>query len=83
MALLRLSTFVRAPVDRCFDLSRSIDLHTESTAKTGERAVAGVTAGLIEMGEEVTWRARHFGVWQELTSRITAFDRPHHFRGRL
>jgi ligand-binding SRPBCC domain-containing protein len=35
------------------------------------------------MGEEVTWRGRHFGVWQTLTSRITAFDRPRHFRDSM
>ena len=71
---------VAAPPARCFDLSRSIELHEHSTAATGERAIAGVTTGLIGAGEQVTWRARHFGVWQTLTSRITAFDRPHHFR---
>ena len=52
-------------------------------AHTGERAVAGRTSGLIELGEEVTWRARHFGVTQHFTSRITAFDRPHHFRDEM
>jgi ligand-binding SRPBCC domain-containing protein len=76
-------TLIRAPIERCFDLSRSIDLHTESTARTGERAIAGVTSGLIGMGEEVTWRARHLGVWQELTSRITAFDPPRYFQDTM
>ena len=60
-------------------MARSIDLHIESTARTGERAVAGVTSGLIGFGEEVTWRARHFGIWQTLSARITAFERPMHF----
>lgn len=79
MPLILLSTEIAAPVERVFDLSRSIDLHTESTVSTGERAVAGVTSGLIGFGEEVTWRARHFGIWQKLTVRITAFERPTHF----
>ncbi len=73
-------TVVQAPVNVCFDCARDIDLHMRSTAKTGERAIAGVTSGLIEMGEEVTWEAQHFGIRQRLTSRITAFDRPKHFR---
>jgi ligand-binding SRPBCC domain-containing protein len=51
-----------------------------STAHTREIAVAGVTSGLIGLGQEVTWEATHFGVRQRLTSRITAFDRPFHFR---
>lgn len=79
MPLILLSTEIAAPVERVFDLSRSIDLHIESTGSTGERAVAGVTSGLIGLGEEVTWRARHFGIWQKLTVRITAFERPTHF----
>jgi len=76
-------TIVRAPVERVFDLSRSIDLHARSTASTGERAIAGVTSGLIGAGEEVTWRARHFGVWQNLSSKITLFERPRHFRDTM
>lgn len=42
--------------------------------------MAGVTRGLIGMGDEVTWEARHFGVRQKLTVRVTAFDRPKHFQ---
>ena len=83
LSVLRLTTAVRAPVERVFDLSRSIDLHALSTARTGERAVAGVTSGLIGPDQEVTWRARHLGVWQTLTSRITAYDRPRHFRDSM
>ena len=79
MPVIELVTSIAAPIDRVFDLARSIDLHTYSTSHTGERAVAGVTSGLIGLNEEVTWRARHFGVWQSLTVRITAFERPTHF----
>ncbi len=79
MPLIELTTQIAAPVHRVFDLSRSIDLHTHSASRTGERAIAGVTAGLIGPGEQVTWRARHFGAWQLLTVRIDVFDRPAHF----
>jgi len=65
MARIELSLYVAAPADRCFDLARSVDAHLRSTAATGERAVGGRTTGLLELGEEVTWRARHFGVHQE------------------
>lgn len=74
-----LTSDVHAPIERCFDLARSIDFHTESMKHTGERAVAGVTTGLIELGDTVTWRARHLGVRQQLTSRITVMDRPTRF----
>lgn len=80
MPLIELTTTIDAPVERCFDLARSIDLHKLSTTGTDEEAIAGVTSGLIGMGEEVTWCARHFGIMQTLTSRITEFERPHRFR---
>jgi ligand-binding SRPBCC domain-containing protein len=63
-----------------FDLARSIDAHQDSTEGTAERAIAGVTSGLIGINDEVTWEARHFGVRQRLRVRITAFDRPKHFQ---
>lgn len=79
MPIITLKTIIHAPVQTCFDLSRSIDLHTISTKHTGERAIAGVTSGLIGLGETVTWRAKHFGIWQTLTSKITAYDQPKYF----
>jgi ligand-binding SRPBCC domain-containing protein len=83
MVSLEEITIIHAPIQRCFDLSRSIDLHLLSTARTGERAVAGVTSGLIGLGERVTWRAKHLGFWQELTSEITAWNRPVYFRDTM
>jgi ligand-binding SRPBCC domain-containing protein len=79
MPTIELTLLVEAPVERVFDLSRSIDLHVKAAGKTGERAVAGVTTGLIGPGQQVTWRARHFGVWQMLTVQVTAFDSPRFF----
>ncbi len=83
MPVIEIRTEVRAPLDRCFDLSRDIDLHVVSMRATGERAVAGRTSGLIGLGEEVTWEARHLGVRQRFTSRITEFARPHYFQDRM
>lgn len=76
MPRIALTTEVKAKRSIVFDLSRSIDLHTISTRHTDERAIGGRTSGLIEFGETVTWRARHFGIYQRLTSRITEFQRP-------
>ena len=67
------------PVERLFDLARSIDLHVDSQKQSGERAVAGVTSGLIGAGQEVTWRAKHFGIPLTMTSRITSFEYPRSF----
>ncbi len=83
MTTIELTTEILAPAARCFDLSLSIDLHVAAADATGERAVAGVTTGLIGLGEEVTWRARHFGVVMRMTSRITAMDRPRYFQDSM
>lgn len=83
MQTIRIEIFIAAPPERCFDAARDLDLHVKSMAGTGERAVGGRTSGLIELGEEVTWRARHFLVTQHFTSKITAFDRPRHFQDSM
>ena len=83
MTRVRHVTQIAAPAARCFDAARDIDLHMASVAHTGERAVAGRTSGLIGLGETVTWRAKHLGVVQHLTSKITAFDPPHYFQDRM
>jgi ligand-binding SRPBCC domain-containing protein len=80
---IELSCVIRAPAERLFDLARSIDAHIASTPGTDERAIGGRTEGLLDLGEEVTWEARHFGLKQRLTSRITAFDRPRYFRDSM
>lgn len=80
MSLIQLETIINAPIERCFDLSRSVELHIESTVKTNERAVAGVTAGMMKLGDIVTWQARHFGVVQKLTVKITKFNNPYSFQ---
>ena len=79
MPIIHLETFIKAPAELCFDLARSVDIHMASTNYTGERAISGVTSGMMNFNDEVTWEATHFGVRQRLTSRITAFDRPHMF----
>ena len=79
MPVITLKTSIRATLKRCFNLSRSIDLHVISTEHTNEEAVDGVTSGLINLDETVTWRAKHFGIYQNLTTKITEFDSPNFF----
>ena len=76
---------IDAPVGRCFDLARSVEVHLLDNSHFGEPtvAVAGQTSGLIDLGQHVTWRARHLGVRQSLTTRITGFDRPLFFQDTM
>jgi len=83
MPTLKLKTIINADIQIVFDLSRSIDLHKISTEHTNEEAIAGKTSGLIELGEQVTWRAKHFGVYQNLTSKITNYKNPIYFTDEM
>ncbi len=80
MARIRIITEISAPIQVCFDLARDIDFHTRSLEGTGERAVAGRTTGLIGLGESVTWEARHLGIRQRLTAKVTILECPRCFR---
>ncbi|MFL5790255.1 MAG: SRPBCC family protein [Actinomycetota bacterium] len=76
MRRIILVTSIAAEREAVFDLSTDLDLHQASMHRSSERAVAGRTSGRIALGEAVTWRARHFGVWWTMTSRIEVLDRP-------
>lgn len=83
MPRIYLETKISAPVGIVFDLSRSIDLHKISTEHTKEEAIAGKTSGLIALSETVTWRAKHLGFTQNLTSKITDFNYPFFFADEM
>lgn len=79
MSTIHLTTFISAPIERVFDLSRSINLHKISTAHTNEEAIAGVTTGLINKNETVTWRAKHLFKTRQYTSIISEMQSPTFF----
>jgi len=79
MPRIHLTTFIAAPVERVFNLSRSISLHKISTAGTNEEAIAGITSGLINLNETVTWRAKHLFKTRQHTSVISAMEMPVQF----
>jgi ligand-binding SRPBCC domain-containing protein len=79
MPFIQLTTFIEAPAERVFDLSRSIDLHKSSMTKYEEKPIAGTINGLINLGEEVTWKAKHFYKERILKVRITAMQKPFSF----
>lgn len=78
-----LTTIIKAPIKRCFDLARSIDLHLHTASQTNEEVIAGVRSGLINKGETVTWKATHFGITQTLTSEISEMNSPFMFEDRM
>ena len=76
MPTIHLTTFIAAPAERIFDLSRSIELHKKSMAHTQETAVGGTTLGLIENNETVTWKAKHLGKMRLLKVKIAGMNKP-------
>lgn len=85
MTILEDLTFIHAPIERCFDLARSVEVHLAGNIHCVEAAIAsdGVTSGLVALGQRVTWRAKHFGIWHRLTSEITAMHRPTYFQDKM
>jgi len=55
MSKITLETKINAPIQICYDLSLSVDLHQLSTAKTGEHIVSGVKDGVMKLGGCVIW----------------------------
>ncbi|WJS95251.1 SRPBCC family protein [Flavobacterium johnsoniae] len=74
MTTINLTTKINASKKIIFDASRNIDIHQQSASPTKEKAIAGVTSGLINLNETVTWRGKHFGFYLTHKSRITAMN---------
>ena len=83
MPTIHLTTFIAAPVQRVFNLSRSINLHQISTASTNEKAIEGVITGLINKHETVTWQAKHLFKTRLFTSKITEMQSPDFFTDEM
>lgn len=79
MPLIHLTTFIAAPPERVFDLSRSIDLHQQSMQAFNEKAVEGKTSGLLSLNETVTWKAKHLLKERQLKIKMTALNAPYSF----
>ena len=78
MEIIRVGTWIDAPVERCFLLSLSVDLHVASARSTPEETPAVATEGTIGEGDMLTFKGRHFGVRWRHTSLIEKL-RPHSY----
>jgi ligand-binding SRPBCC domain-containing protein len=83
MTTIQLTTKINGPIEIIFDLSRNIDVHQQSTAKSNETAIDGVTSGLINYNETVTWKGKHFGVYLTHKSLISAMEIPTYFADEM
>lgn len=83
MTTITISTRIKAPIKNVFDLSRDIDFHQKSASQTGEKAIDGITSGIIELGQKVKWRGKHFGLWLTHESLITDCISPVRFTDKM
>lgn len=79
MTTIKLKTIIKAPIEIIFNNCRNIDLHIKSANKSNEKAIVGKTSGLIEKGETVTWKGKHFGFYIKHQSIISEMEFPHYF----
>ena len=79
MTTIKIITHYFAPIETVFDTNRNIDIHQQSASKTMEVAIAGITSGLINKNETVTWKGKHFGVYLTHQSLISEMDFPTYF----
>jgi ligand-binding SRPBCC domain-containing protein len=79
MQRVHVTTFIEAPKERVFDLCRSISMHKISLQHTNENAINGITSGLLQLGESVTWEASHFGKKRIMVMKITEMEFPNQF----
>ncbi|WHX40400.1 SRPBCC family protein [Mesobacillus sp. AQ2] len=79
MPTIKHEILIKAPIEICFDLARNVDIHMVTASKTFEKAIGGVTNGLLEEGDMVTWEAVHFKIRQRLTAQVTKMTKPYEF----
>ncbi|MBX7134115.1 MAG: SRPBCC family protein [Fimbriimonadaceae bacterium] len=79
MIVIRHEIWIAAAPEVCFDLCLDVSVHQDSAAQTGERVVRGRTEGKLELGEEITFQGRHFGIVFNLTAKVTQLERPQFF----
>ena len=72
-------TVISAAAETVFDLELDVEAHAASLPETGETATTSTGRSSLSLGDEVTFRARHFGVWWTMTTKITVYERPHRF----
>ena len=79
MAVIHLQTFIAAPPQVVFDISRSVDVHQTSMQHHKEKAIDGVQSGLMNKGDTVTWQAKHLFKTRTLKVKITEMQPPSFF----
>lgn len=79
MYKIEFNTHIKAPIERCFDLARSVDFHKISVSEIKEESLAGIRTGLIGPNQHVLLQNWIGGLRFSTEMKLTQFARPHHF----
>jgi ligand-binding SRPBCC domain-containing protein len=76
MSKIHLTTFIKAPADRVFDLSRNITIFRKALQSRKEKISSGAAGNLVSSGETITLHARHLGKTRMMTARVMEIKKP-------
>lgn len=76
MARIHLTTFIAAPIERVFDLSRHLALYRLVFQSRKEKLTSGAASTLITKGETISIIAKHAGRSRMSMLKITSLQRP-------
>jgi len=76
MPRIHLTTFISAPVERVFDLSRHLALYKLVFQSRKEKITSGAASTLIGKNETISIIAKHAGRSRMSMLKVTSFQRP-------
>jgi ligand-binding SRPBCC domain-containing protein len=79
MPTIHLTTFIAAPIERVFDLSRNLTIYKVLMQGRKEKFSSGAASNLISHGETITFHAKHFGKTRLVTTRVIELQKPSSF----
>ncbi len=77
MEKIEFNTHIKAPIQRCFDLARSIDFHKISISAVKEESIAGITTGLIGHNQRALMQSQLWGRYFTTELKIAKFTPPY------
>lgn len=76
MPRIHTTTFIAAPIERVFDLSRHIALYKLVFQSRKEKLTSGAASALISKNETISIIAKHAGRQRMLMLKITTYQKP-------
>lgn len=79
MSFIHITTFIKAPVDRVFDLCRNTTIYRKALHGGNETLSASASDVLVKEGDTVTLSAKHLGKVRALTARVIELSKHEKF----